>query len=161
MPAYVNIFVRFVYFFNFLFQVFLLSSIYLSWNMIGGKEARSNINIFIYFIFTTCLWVGFRGRLMGNTARMGEMRNSRKLHSATVPLRILKCWCGWEENWFSTMCDVTYSKYVTTTMNSMQYSDVVKCNCHTITRQKNSWMSLKIHSFQSFSFWKKTPVFNE
>jgi len=52
--------------------------------MIGGKAARRNINnIFVYFSFKTCLWVRFRARLMGNIARMGAMRKSRKSHSAT------------------------------------------------------------------------------
>jgi len=52
--------------------------------MIGGKAARrNNNNIFIYFIFKTCLWVGFRVGLMGNIARIGAMRKSLKLHSAT------------------------------------------------------------------------------
>jgi len=30
---------------------------------------------------------------MGNIARMGAMIKSRKLPSATGPLRILTCWC--------------------------------------------------------------------
>jgi len=52
--------------------------------MNGGKAAHRNIsNIFIYFIFKTCLWVGFRAGLMGNIAGMGAMRKSRTLHSAT------------------------------------------------------------------------------
>jgi len=66
----------------------LLSSIYFSRNMIGGKAARRNTNSFICFNFKTCLWIGFRAGLMGKIARMGAMRKSRKLPSTTGTLGI-------------------------------------------------------------------------